>query len=279
MKKVTKISKRIGKILVYTLAPIVIFSFVMIVTIRPSNNRNWNNDQKVMPSIEVTADNIRIDNIRDFVYASTTSYAERYYSATFPRGSVKRVWYAVEPFSMPGAAHTFLSFEFEDGRYLPISVEIRKEKGESFNPIKGLLRQYELMYVIGDERDIIKLRTNYRHDNVYLYPMRATKDQANTLFEDMIKRAISLQKNPEFYNTIWNNCTTNIVDHVNKITRGRIPMNSSQMFPANSDYYVYKLGLIDTDLPIDKIRDRFKINDLAKIYANSEDFSKKIRGL
>jgi len=192
---------------------------------------------------------------------------------------IRDVWYIVEPFSgIPCSAHTFLSFEFENDQFVSISVEIRKEKGETYDPIKGLFNKYELMYVIADERDVIKLRTNYRKDLVYVYPAKTTKEKTQTLFLDMIQRANSLRDNPEFYNTITNTCTTNIVSHINKITPDRVPFfNLRILLPANSDKLAYELGLIDTNLSFEDARTLYYINDRAMKYADDPDFSVKIR--
>ena len=192
---------------------------------------------------------------------------------------IEKVWYVVEPFSgIPGSAHTFLSFEFENNQFVSISVEIRKEKGETYNPIKGLFNKYELMYVIADERDVIKLRSNYRKDLVYVYPAKTTKEKAQELFLDMVERANNLSQHPEFYNTITNTCTTNIVAHVNKITPDRVPFfNLRILLPANSDKLAYDLGLIDTDLSFEQARTRYFINDRAMKYADDPNFSIKIR--
>jgi len=153
--------KRIG----YLFAGLAVFitSVFMVVhfSTYPSNERVWNTDQEILPYAEIKDNFVSIYNIRNFSYASTTSYTPNYYDKTFDLNKIKKVWYVVEPFSgIPGSAHTFLSFEFEGDTFVSISVEIRKEKGESFHPIKGLFNKYELMYVIGDERDLIKLRSN-----------------------------------------------------------------------------------------------------------------------
>ena len=245
----------------------------------PSNDRDWNNDQKILPSAEIDDNLISIKNIRNFSYASTTSYTANYYDKVFDLNKIKKVWYVVEPFSgIPGSAHTFLSFEFEDDEFVSISVEIRKEKGEAYHPIKGLFNTYELMYVIADEKDAIKLRSNYRKDLVYVYPIRTTKEKTRELFLDMIKRANDLKDNPEFYNTLTNTCTTNIVNHVNKITPDRVPFfNLRIILPANSDRLAYDLGLIDTNLSFEDARKRYFINGRAMKYANDPDFSVKIR--
>ncbi|MBP6858301.1 MAG: DUF4105 domain-containing protein [Candidatus Pacebacteria bacterium] len=252
----------------------IAFSFI----VQPSNNRDWNSDQAILPSVEIYGDIVSIRNIRNFSYASTTSYTPDYYNSTFDVSKLKNVWFVVEPFSgYVGAAHTFLSFEFEGDRFVSISVEIRKEKGESFSAVKGLFRQYELMYVIADERDVVKLRSNYRKDQVYVYPITADLEKKRALFLDMLTRANQLAENPEFYNTLTNTCTTNIVGHVNKITSKRVPFDLDILFPANSDRFAYDIGLIDTDLPFEEARARYLINDRAEKYADAPDFSVRIR--
>lgn len=245
----------------------------------PSNDRNWNDDQTVLPYAEVKGDLVSIHNVRNFSYTSTTDFVKNYYDKVFDLKKLKKVWYIVEPFSgIPGSAHTFLSFEFADDQFLSVSVEIRKEKGESFHPVKGLFNKYELMYVLADERDVVKLRSNYRKDLVYMYPVKTTQEKTQALFIDVITRVNHLKDNPEFYNTITNTCTTNIVKHVDAVTPGRVPfLNLSVLFPESSDELAYKLGLIDTELSFEDARRRFYINDKALKYADDKDFSKKIR--
>ncbi|MDB5259470.1 MAG: hypothetical protein JWO73_678 [Candidatus Taylorbacteria bacterium] len=257
---------------------VIALTFIHFTT-TPSNDRNWNDDQKVLPQAEINGDLVSIRNIRNFTYTSTTSYTPNYYDKTFDLSKIKKVWYVVEPFSgIPGSAHTFLSFEFEGDQFVSISVEIRKEKGESFDPIKGLFNRYDLMYVIADERDVVKLRSNYRKDLVYVYPMRATQEKARALFTDMVERSNDLRDHPEFYNTVTNTCATNIVQHVDKIAPHKIPLfNPDILFPANSDKLAYDLGLIDTDLSFEAARAKYFINDRALKYADDPDFSVKIR--
>jgi len=184
----------------------------------------------------------------------------------------------VEPFSGHGlgAAHTLLSFGFVD-EYVAISVEIRKEKGEKFSPLKGLFRNYELMYVIGDERDLIKLRSNYRRDTVYLYRINTTAERMQFVFLDMLERINEIRYEPEFYNTLTNTCTTNIVRHVNTIVPGRITLSYKVLMPAYSDELAYDLGLIVTNSSFEETREHYKINEEALLYADDPLFSVKIR--
>jgi len=258
---------------------VAIFFIALNIFIRPSNDRNWNDDQKVLAYATITDNIVDIKNVRDFRYASTTSFTGEYYDKQYDLNKIKRVWYVVEPFSgIPGSAHTFLSFEFEDNVFVSISVEIRKEKGESFHPVKGLLNQYEIMYVVADEKDVVDLRINHRKDQVFLYPSNAGKEKTTQLFLDMINRVNDLYIQPVFYNTITNTCTTNIVKHVNVVNPKVIPWYDLRIvFPEDSDFLAYQLGMIDTDLPIDKIREKFNVNKKGEMYKGDEDFSVKIR--
>lgn len=278
MKTFLKVIKKITKIILIIIFSVSVIYFVFSLIVKPQNNRNWNKDQEVLPIISIDKENISIKNIRNFSYKTTSDYTPNYYDKNFPRGSVKAVWFVVEPFSKPGLAHTFLSFEFENDEFLSISVEIRKEVGEAFDPIRGVLRNYELMYVIADEKDVIGLRANYRKDKVFLYPAKISKEKSNQLFEDMLTRAKELQDNPEFYNTINNTCTTNIVKHINSLSDNTIPFDMRILFPEDSDYYAYELGLIDTNKIKEEIRDYYQINSLAEKYKDDQSFSLKIRG-
>lgn len=247
---------------------------------KPSLDRNWTKDQKVLAKASFNENLISISNIRNITYKTTSDYEVKYYDKTFDLDKIKRVWFMVEPFSGHGfgAAHTLLSFEFENDEFVSISVEIRKEEGESFSAIKGLLRQFELVYVIADEKDVIKLRSNYRKDKVFLYPMKATKEGSKELFISMLNRANKLTNEPEFYNAIFSTCTTNIVDHVNLLSEGKIPFSFKTLMPAYADEYALKLGLIDDEeTDIEKLRAKYLINEKAEKYAYDVNFSRRIR--
>ena len=245
---------------------------------QPSNERDWSFDQKILPYAEFNTNEVTVFNIRNFQYESVDKYISGYYDRTFKLDEITSVDYIVEPFNNLGAAHTFVSFGFENDKYLAISIEIRKEVGESFSAIKGVLRNYEIMYVTADERDAIKLRTNFRKDDVYLYPVNTTKENMKQLFVNMLTRTNKLKEKPEFYNTITNTCTTNIADHINDMSHKRIPWDLRLLLPKNSDMLAYELGLIDNSIPLEELRTKHKINDLAERYSKSENFSMKIRG-
>lgn len=265
------------RVLIFLAVAVVLLIAVPVLFLRPSTNRDWSVDQAVLPHAEIHPPLVTVHGIRNFTYQSTDRYTPAYYDRTFDLRKLDSAWFFVEPFGRAGAAHTFVSFGFADRDFVAISVEIRKEKGESFSPLRGLLRQYELMYVVGDERDLVKLRTNFRKDPVHLYRIRATPERIREMFVGMLRRANALREQPEFYNTLTNTCTTNLVRHVNEITPKRIPFRPAVLLPANSDRLAYELELIDTSLTFEEVRRRANINVLAARYADDPEFSKRIR--
>ena len=273
--------KKIIKIKIILIIVILISYGIFSIIVKPSLNRDWNSDQEILAKTVIEGNKISISNIRNINYRTTSDFDVRYYDKTFDLSKLNSVWYIVEPFAGhgAGAAHTMLSFGFDNGDYVSISVEIRKEKGEKFGAFAGLLRQFELVYVIADERDVIKLRSNYRKDEVFLYPVQTSKENMQKLFVSMLNRANKLATEPEFYNTLTSTCTTNIVSHVNEIVPGRIPLSYKVLMPAYSDELAHKIGLIDNSLSLDELRKKYRINERALKYADSIDFSKKIRGI
>ena len=145
---------------------------------RPSNFRDWSPDQAVAPYAEVDGDVVHVHHIRNCSYLSEDNYVVKYYDKTYDLNRIRTVDFIVVPFqNLPAVAHTMLSFGFEGDDYLAVSVEIRREKGETYQMIGGFLDKYELMYVLGDERDLVKLRTNFRKDNVYVYRAKADPER------------------------------------------------------------------------------------------------------
>jgi hypothetical protein len=247
---------------------------------RPSNERDWALDQERLPWAEFKGRRVDVHNVRFARYRSAADYDVVWEDRSYDLDRLESAWFVVEPFASPdweGPAHTLMSFGFAGGDYLAVSVEIRKEKGEEFSPWKGLLRQYEVMYVVGDERDLIQLRANHRRDPVYLYPVRAPRERIEQLLVSMLRRANRLREEPEHYNTLTNTCTTNIVRHVNELVPGRVPWSYKLLLPGYSDELAYELGLIDTDLPFAEAKRHFRVDDDALRAAGREDFSQAIR--
>lgn len=246
---------------------------------RPSNDREWSPEVAVFP--EIVFENpgtVRIRHIRNFRYRSVSEYTPDYFDRVIHLSRIETVWFVVEPFSLI-AAHTFLSFGLDDGTYVAISVEIRKQTGQVFSQfmVLSFLRRHELIYVIGDERDLIKLRTNYRRDDVYLYPVQVPPEKVRELFVDMLKRAKRLQRHPEFYHPFTNTCLTNLVMHANAVAPRRVPWSYQIWIAVYADKLAYAIGLLDRSLPFRQLRRKCHINHRALLYADDPDFSSLIR--
>ena len=244
----------------------------------PSNRREWQAEQRLMPRVRFDGSRVSIDNVRNFRWDPGTNARPSWDTRTYDLGALSSVWYVLTPFSRDrrGPAHAFVSFGFDDGTHIAISVEARREQGEQYSIVRGLLKRFEIMYVVGDERDLIQQRV-VRGDDVYLYPLRASREQARLLFTDMLTRANDLHERPEFYGTLRNNCTTNLLEHVNRIADEPIRYGRRILFPGYSDEVAHERGLIDTDLPLAEARAKFLINDRALGASGRTDYSQRIR--
>ena len=244
----------------------------------PSNARNWSPDQALLPHAVFHGNQAELKNIRNCTYLSADTYVLKYYDRTIDLDDLQSVDFLVMPFqNNPLIAHTMLSFGLADGSYLGVSVEIRKEDQESYDSLAGFFNQYEIMYVIGDERDLIQLCTNHLASDVYLHRTRATPEQARAMFVDVLQRANKLRAQPEFYHTISNNCTTNIARHVNSLAPGKVPYGWGVILPGLADRTAYDLGLLDTELPFEAARQQAYITRIAQQHAGDPEFSRLIR--
>ncbi len=271
-----KISMLVGFILVVFLA----FQLLK----KPPTTADWQEHLAVASIAEFNDNLVTINNVRNFRYGPTEKDMHpAYYDKTYDLNEIKDVWFVAEPFNENQlAAHTFLSFEFNNGDFLSISIEARKTKDQTYSIWKGFLRTYPLIYVAADERDVVLLRANLRKDKVYVYPVKLSKpENAKLLLEDMLFRMNELATtNPAWYNTFFANCTSSIAKHVNNIDRGRLSIFSWQLwFTASSDELALEAGLLDTDLPIDKAREKYQINKISEEVGDSPLYSKLIRGL
>jgi Domain of unknown function (DUF4105) len=221
---------------------------------------------------------VSIRNIRDHKWESETKFTPGYLDRSYNIADVESVYYSITPFSdRDGPAHTMLSFGFSGWQYLTISAELRKERGESFDAVRWVLNQFEIQYVIASEEDVLKLRTNYRKNEVYMYPIKTEKAKIQALFRSMLIRADKLTREPEFYNTLWNNCTTSILTHANALRTDKLPWNSYTILPSHSDELVYTAWLIDTKLSLPSARKYYMISDLARNTGTGAKFSESIR--
>lgn len=250
--------------------------------IAPSNFRDWSPEQAVAPTAEVRGNSVTIQNVRNCQYFANDLYLVNYYDKQFDLSAVRGVDFIVAPFTgTPAIAHTMISFRIlgPDGKpdYLALSVETRRERTETYNPVKGAARQYELIYVLADERDVIQYRTNFSGQDVYVYQTTATPEASRMLLLDVLDRVNRLAKKPEFYDTLTNNCTTNIVNHINRIRPNRMMSDIRMLLPGYSDELAYEQGLIVARGTFEETKRLAYVNPLAHRYAGREDFSVMIR--
>lgn len=245
----------------------------------PSNDRDWIVEHKVLAQAEMTGEQVTIRNVRDAEFFTYRDCIVDYYDKSFPIGDVRNVDFIVIPFNEQRAlAHTMLSFGLADGDRLGVSVEVRLEKGEEYHPATGLLGQFELIYVLASEKDLIRVRTEHRKCDVYAYRSVATPEQSQRLLIDILRRVNQLRDKPELYDSINNNCTTNIVHHINHLVPGKVPQDYRVLLPGFSDQLAYDLKLLDTSVPFEELKRRSRVNDLALKYRDDPNFSARIRG-
>jgi hypothetical protein len=252
---------------------------VAAVVVRPRNDRPWVVQQARLPAVTFNGNIATVSGVRDFRYSSPERFVPAYDERRYDLDKLVSASFVLTPFSATwrGPAHSFVTFAFADSQFVSISVEARREEGETYGPAAGLLRQYELIYVIGDERDVIGQRASFGPYPVYLYPIRAPRERVRAVFVEMLRRADGLRTQPEFYNTLTNNCTSNVIAHVNHVAAHEIPGGIRTILPGYTDAVALELGLIDTDLDLARARDRFLINARARRAANAPDFSLRIR--
>jgi len=249
-------------------------------SLEPTNDRDWQPNLAVLPSATVDGDKVTVHNIRNFDYRSETDYTAAYYDKTFDLRHLRSLDIVTSYWMGPAIAHVFVSFGFAGDEYLAISIEVRKPKGQDYSTLKGFFRQYELIYVVADERDIIRLRTNYRRDppeDVYLYRVKAPIGNERRLFLEYMRRINALQTQPEFYNTLTTNCTTGIWtnSHVNP---GSVPLNWKIVVSGYVPEYLYEQERLEAaGLSFPELRERAHVNARAQAADKAVDFSRRIR--
>ncbi len=263
------------------LLAIIIILLVWQFTKTPALEGNWQEHLTIPSTAEFDGDLVTVKNVRNYRYGPTEADMHpAYYDRTYDLTQIKKVWYITEPFNEnEEVAHTFVSFEFNNGDFLAITIEARKLKGQDYSITKGFMRTYPLIYIAADERDVVMLRANLRKDNVYAYPVKFAKDENARLFlVDMLEKMNSLLVEPEWYNTLFANCTSSIAKHVNNITPGRIsPFSWELWLTASADELALEHGLIDTDLSIEEARKKYLITPRSQEVGDVPSYSQDIR--
>ena len=245
-------------------------------TRHPRDDRNWIADQRRAPTVRFDGDSVHITDLRD---ADPRTRAAMWRERSYDLRKLDSVWLVVAPFSAKwrGPAHTFVSFGVGNRDYVAVSVEARREEGEEYGVVAGAFDRFEVMYVIGTEHDLVGRRAFEAEGPLYLYPMRATPEAIRTLFVSMLTRGNTLREHPEYYNTLTNNCTSNLVAHVRPLVRRPIPTGLLTVFPGYADAVAKRLDLIADDGDIATVRTRYRIDEPARAALDSADFSTLIR--
>jgi Domain of unknown function (DUF4105) len=248
-------------------------------SIEPSNSRAWQPDVAVLPFASIDGERVTLHNIRNIDYRSETDFTTAYYDRTFDLDQVESAELVAVYWMGPAIAHVFVSFGFADGHHVAISIETRKELGESYSTVQGFFRQYELYYVVADERDVIRLRTNYRHDppeDVYLYRVQGSAENRRRLLLEYLHKINALKEHAEFYNSLTTNCTSNIWMH-SRVNPGHLPYSWKILLSGYVPEYLYEHGRLDTSVPFEELRRRGHVNARAQAADKAEDFSQRIR--
>ena len=246
--------------------------------IKPSNERDWQPEVARLAYATIDGDLVTVHNIRNFDYRTETDFTPGYYDRTYDLKKLDSGDLIAVYWMGPAIAHLFLSFGFGDD-HLAISIEARKEKGEGYSSAKGFFRQYELYYVVADERDVVRVRTNYRKDppeDVYLYRVYGPRENLRRVFLDYVREIDALYARPKFYNTVTTNCTTNILLHT-RVNPSSLPMSWKILLSGYAPEYAYDNGRLDRSLPFSELRQRSHINARAQAADQAADFSRRIR--
>ncbi len=274
---------------VFTFLAVFVAGVLLFHLRRPSLERDWVAEMARGPEVDVTGDRVTVTNVRNCFYRGEFDFDVRWEVRGYDLMKLRTLDFMVERFhKTDGPAHTFLSFGFGDDpetrEYVTVSVEIRREEGESFEVLRALYRQYELLYVVADERDVLQLRTNYRRSRTYLFPVKTTYERMRAVFISMVERANALSHEPEYYNTATSTCTTNIVSHVNELFPGRVPMHLAVLLPGYSGRLAHEIGAVDLaalgldgEIDFALVEEACRIDDDAQKFPDDPDFSRRVR--
>ncbi len=244
----------------------------------PSNEGPWSPDQAVLAWAEFHGDEVTVHNIRNAFYRTASDYTVRLYDKTYNLSKLTSIDFIMVPFNdNPGVAHVMVSFGFDGKDFLVSSVEIRKRLGQEYGIVSGFFNQYTIMYVLADERDIFwKNAVGFRSE-VYVYRTKATPALSQKVFVDVMRRVNKLAREPEFYNTLTNNCTTNVRAHINRLLPDVIPYDYRVLLPGYSDELAYNLNLIEKHGTFAETKAAAKINYEVYLHLEDANFSQLIR--
>src|SRR5215471_11099293 len=246
------------------------------VTLKPQNDRRWQSDVAQTAWAEINGDEITIHNVRNCDYRTETDFTPHWETRAVRLSQITGMDVAINYWGSPWIAHPIVSFQFSDGLPLCFSIETRKTIGQQYSTLEGFYRQYTLIYIVADERDVIRLRTNYRREDVYLYHTLASPAEAQERFREYINTVNVLHASPRWYNAVTSNCTTSI--RAQRAAKLRTPWDWRILFNGKADEMLYQRHAVATSgLPFAELKQRSLINDRARAADKDPDFSRLIR--
>ncbi|TCV94541.1 uncharacterized protein DUF4105 [Luteibacter rhizovicinus] len=257
-------------------AGLLLLLVVWWTSIRPSNDRVWSPDVAHLLHGSVDGSRVTLVNVRDFNWRTDDDFDERWDTRTYDLDQLVSADAILSYWGSKAIAHAMISFGFSDGRHVVFSMEIRRERGEAFSEIGGFFKQFELVLIAADERDIVRVRTNVRDEDDYLFPLSMPREGMRSLFLSYVNAANELTTTPRFYNTITSNCTTIVYRMARRIDPG-LPMDLRLLLTGYLPEYLHNNGTLDPRLSVDEWRRQGRITDRARGSAVGDDFSRVIR--
>lgn len=247
-------------------------------SIPASNDRPWQRDVATLPYATVQGDQVTIHNIRNLNYRTETDFDVRYYDKTYDLSGLDSVDLIAVYWMGDAIAHVMITFGFQEKDFVTFSIETRKEIGEGYSTVKGFFKQYESIFIAGDERDLIRVRTDYRNptEDVYLYRTRMPPETARKFFMEYVQEINSLKQHAQWYNTLTSNCTVDIIRLIRDYG-GRATYNWKVLLSGYTPLYAYEMGGLDTSIPFAELRKLSYVNPRARALGDDPEFSRKLR--
>jgi hypothetical protein len=245
--------------------------------IRPSNEGDWQADVARLPRVELRGEQMIVHNVRNFEYRTESDFTPRYEERTYDLTALRGVDVFISYWGSPAIAHTIMSWQFDGAPPLAVSIEARKRKEQQYSAVKGFFKQYEIIYVVADEQDVVGLRTNHRGEQVYLYRLKSTPALARAMLRDYVDSINGLVERPQFYNALVDNCTTSIRRHREHVDPDAPPFDWRLLANGYLDQRLYERGIVDTSLPFAELRSLSHIDGKAKAAQLDPAFFQRIR--
>lgn len=251
---------------------LIVLSAIIIITVikKPSLDRDWTDDARILPDITIGTSTIEVKNIRDWRYEQGKVISNNFYNETFDLDKIGKAYFLINPFGKwEGVGHTFFLFEFNDGKTVSVSVEARRPKGVDYGAVKGLFNNYEMWYAWGSAADLFSRRAVYHNEDLYMYPLLITPTTVKGLFVDLAHTTENLETKAQFYNTVTSNCTNVLADSSNRVNKGSISWTWARIFTGYADNKLYELKLIPHDKSFNEILEEARIDLKIKDILNS----------